>query len=221
MRMSPKGLPNGYEKLMTYWSCKYGNKACISEGVKQFSKWRLTRNNLILKTPNAYCSGIYDGGKEEWDFLWMVYEATTDPTETAHILDALGCSRDKEILKGYLLKVIEDDVQIRKHELERVFVAVSKNVGVDLSVDFLVENFEIINARYTSKSIAAVISGLASDIGSKEKAIQMKEFLQDREEQLSPSKRAVEKAIETIDSNLEWSEAFLPVIESWLAQNYS
>ncbi|XP_046387284.1 aminopeptidase N-like [Ischnura elegans] len=130
----------------------------------------------ILKTPNAYCSGIYDGGKEEWDFLWMVYEATTDPTETAHILDALGCSRDKEILKGYLLKVIEDDVQIRKHELERVFVAVSKNVGVDLSVDFLVENFEIINARYTSKSIAAVISGLASDIGSKEKAIQGAEY---------------------------------------------
>jgi hypothetical protein len=42
---------------------------------------------------------LEDGGEEEWNFLWERYQESIITTEQVTILSALGCTKDKELLK--------------------------------------------------------------------------------------------------------------------------
>lgn len=47
----------------------------------------------------VYCTAIRHGNKEDWDYLWSMYEASNVNAEQVTILNALGCSRDEDKLK--------------------------------------------------------------------------------------------------------------------------
>lgn len=55
-------------------------------------------------SPNAraavYCTAIREGSQDTWEFLWEEYRSTNFASEKKIILDALGCSSDKERLNS-------------------------------------------------------------------------------------------------------------------------
>lgn len=55
-------------------------------------------------SPNAraavYCTAIREGNQEKWEFLWEKYRSANFASEKKIILDALGCSSDKETLNS-------------------------------------------------------------------------------------------------------------------------
>ena len=47
----------------------------------------------------VYCSAIGNGDEAEWDFGWERYKNSNVATEKDLLLTALGCSKQKWILK--------------------------------------------------------------------------------------------------------------------------
>lgn len=91
-----------------------------------------------------YCTAIKYGDQKEWDFAWERFQRTTVSSEKEILLSALGCSREAWILTRYLERSLTDEYGIRKHDLFRVFAAVSSNVlGQPIAFNFIRLKWEI------------------------------------------------------------------------------
>lgn len=79
----------------------------------------------------------------EWDFAWERFQKTTVSSEKEILLSALGCSRETWILNRYLDMSITESSGIRKHDVFRVFAAVSGNVmGEPIAFNFIRNNWQ-------------------------------------------------------------------------------
>lgn len=91
----------------------------------------------------VYCTAIKYGDQTEWDFAWERYQKTTVSSEKEILLSAMGCSRETWILMRFLERSLTDDYGIRKHDVFRVFHAVSGNVlGQPIVFHFIRKNWE-------------------------------------------------------------------------------
>ena len=46
----------------------------------------------------VYCTGISDGGEEEWDFLYQQYKSSNVAAEKSRVLTALACTKEVFLL---------------------------------------------------------------------------------------------------------------------------
>lgn len=60
-----------------------------------FFFYRIISPNL---KSTVYCTGIAEGGEDEWNFTWEQYLSSDLASEKATILSALGCSKEVWIL---------------------------------------------------------------------------------------------------------------------------
>ena len=79
--------------------------------------------------------------------MFALYENSTDQSERTDILDALGCSPDRTILKKYMAKTIEP---MSKVPVNAAFDAICTGSasGIDVVFDFIVANHDAILAMY-------------------------------------------------------------------------
>lgn len=90
----------------------------------------------------VYCTAIKYGDQIEWDFAWERYQRTTVSSEKEILLSAMGCSRETWILMRFLERSLTDEYGIRKHDVFRVFHAVSGNVlGQPIVFHFIRKNW--------------------------------------------------------------------------------
>lgn len=91
----------------------------------------------------VYCTAIKYGDQNEWDFAWERYQKTTVSSEKEILLSAMGCSRETWILMRFLERSLTDEYGIRKHDVFRVFHAVSGNVlGQPIVFHFIRKNWQ-------------------------------------------------------------------------------
>lgn len=91
----------------------------------------------------VYCTAIRQGDQQEWDFAWDRFQKTSVSSEKEILLSALGCSRETWILARYLEMSMSDAHGIRKHDVFRVFAAVSGNVmGESIAFNFIRDNWQ-------------------------------------------------------------------------------
>lgn len=104
----------------------------------------------------------------DWDFLWSAFENTTLSTEQVTILAALGCPSNKTVLDQYVFhlvqswdncqiviscrylnKTLTDDSGVRSQDYAAVFSAVysGSSTGVDVALDFFIDNYDAISTR--------------------------------------------------------------------------
>lgn len=86
----------------------------------------------------VYCTAIKHGDQIEWEFAWERFQKTSVSSEKELLLTALGCTRETWLLTRYLKMSLDDRFGIRKHDVFRVFVAVSGNViGQPIAFNFI------------------------------------------------------------------------------------
>ncbi|XP_071443368.1 uncharacterized protein [Hetaerina americana] len=190
--------------MLLPWACKYQHKDCIEEATKMFSEWKQNPTQSVpasLKS-TVYCYGMASEGKEGWDFLWERYKSASVASEQALIMGALGCSKDKATLERYLQETIAEDSSIRRQDRASVFAAVySRTNGLDIALNFMIDKFEDIRVKYTSKSIGQLLKGISSRISSKQQILKMRKFLISYEGLLGDAERSAKQAIQTMESN--------------------
>lgn len=83
------------------WACKMDHPDCLN---KSHNHLLAHMDKPELKIPPnlhnvVYCTGLKHGDKKEWDFLWQKYLKSHLSSEATILLNALGCSKNPEILR--------------------------------------------------------------------------------------------------------------------------
>ncbi|CAG2063537.1 unnamed protein product, partial [Timema podura] len=169
-------------------------------------------------TSVTYCTSLRHGGETEWEYLWQKYLTSTVSTEQVLLLSALGCTTQETLINRYLTLSITEDSGIRKQDAASVFSAVYSNVGgIDLAFNFLTENYESISQFYGGmNSIGNIITGIATRLSTQEQADRLGQFIESHQDNLGSALLASQRALETVQENLNWLDTNGEKILSWL-----
>ncbi|KAJ8921488.1 hypothetical protein NQ315_003106 [Exocentrus adspersus] len=198
--------------LALTWSCRLGNEDCIQEMQALFNQYKSSgvRPDKNLRSI-VYCNALrYSNTSEDWDFLWEVYTSSDLATELVTIISALGCTRNESIQRRYLNLSITEGSGIRTQDALSVFSSVYSGSarGVDITFDFLVENYEAIAARYNSmNSVGNLIRGIAERFTEEFQVSKLKDFIE-TENLPEPFRIAANEALETAETNIKWLDNF-------------
>lgn len=86
------------------------------------------------------CAAVRDANAKTWDELYAKYMAS----EENALENALGCSSDAAILKGYLTKAIDNSVNSTTRDAIFNSVTVNTANGVNVALDFVLNNADAI-----------------------------------------------------------------------------
>lgn len=86
------------------WMCDLGHDECRTKALTKLRNWQSNESAPIALDLQAsmFCGAIRLANETEWQFLYSQYEEAADGTDTdlrSRILNALGCSENKEILE--------------------------------------------------------------------------------------------------------------------------
>nr|CAD7587583.1 unnamed protein product [Timema genevievae] len=203
------------------WACTFDHEGCVSNATQHFAQMMADPDNYIIPadlTSVTYCTSLRHGGETEWEYLWQKYLTSTVSTEQVLLLSALGCTTQETLINRYLTLSITKDSGIRKQDAASVFSAVYSNVGgIDLAFNFLTENYESISQFYGGmNSIGNIITGIATRLSTQEQADRLGQFIESHQDNLGSALLASQRALETVQENLNWLDTNGEKILSWL-----
>nr|ADK11712.1 aminopeptidase N [Sitophilus oryzae] len=195
------------------WACSLGNSDCVNTAVELFKNYTETsiRPNKNLRSI-AYCYGLkYSADiNSDWNFLWNAYLNTSLSTEQATVLAALGCTSNETILNGYLNKTLNDNSGVRSQDYASVFSAVyqKSDIGVDFTLDFYINNFNLILQRYTSVNAAGNILKKIAELITTESQFKKLENFIATDAVNSTIREAAAVAKSSAENNLAWVNTY-------------
>ncbi|EFN87053.1 Aminopeptidase N [Harpegnathos saltator] len=212
-----------HKEMILQWACKLGNPNCIEESINWFRAWRQNIINGI--PPNAkaaaYCAAIKNGTSGDWNFLWNKYLETNFASEKLVIINALGCSRDPDVLDNYLKKVFNDGnkgVVFRKKDVPTVFASVygSSQLGINVTLDFIRHNLQNLHDYYGNwddvRELAANAASHISDVTVYNKLT----YLHAVKPDVFP-KHLVQPVYDTVADNIDWYETHGKSFGLWIS----
>ncbi|XP_015184597.1 PREDICTED: uncharacterized protein LOC107070683 [Polistes dominula] len=207
-------------------ACKFDHEQCVSNSLEFFQNWiNATSNNRI--EPNqrsaAYCMGILHGDSEDWENLWNHYKTSKVVSEQVVVLNALGCSKDVDILEQYLRYAITpyEVFRIRKQDSTSVYSAVysSSIIGINTVLDFVDKNHDLMAQYYGSyDTIASILSGLSRYLSTDE-LINKFEKLINKHTEFSKINKSLTNSLELAKYELNWYKNNVDHIISWINDN--
>ncbi|KAG5892307.1 hypothetical protein JTB14_023487 [Gonioctena quinquepunctata] len=201
------------EALIQEWACKLGQEDCLSYAkatFQDFKKSGRAPDTNIRETVFCYGLKTSDHVKEDFRFLFNVFQNATSSNEQNVILVALGCAENSEILQKYLLLTITENSTIRQQDYSTVFATVytHNKVGVDVALSFLDKNFSKIEASYGGINVlSSLVTGLANKLTTKRQIKELRKILEDHKDS-EQIKIIAKKAEEVITRNQEWKKVY-------------
>ncbi|KAK9737306.1 Peptidase M1 N-terminal domain [Popillia japonica] len=206
--------------LTLQWACELGLEDCVTEADKLFKD--LVDNGADIN-PNirstVYCSALRQAETDTyWNFLWERYQNSRLATEQSIILTALGCSKDEDILKQYLLYSIDSNY-IRKQDANTVFSAnTSKTL---LTFEFLKEHVEdVVNYYEGMNALSSIVTGVADRLTTEALITEFEAFIDEYRSILKDAAVTGDTAIESARANLQWVESNQEELHNWLFDTY-
>lgn len=87
------------------------------------------------------------GKASEFDFIWNLFNSSTDAAERKFYLRSIGCIEDKEILTRFISEVLESDISGNGNdEWITIIEAVYRNgpIGMKVAQRFLRDEYNFI-----------------------------------------------------------------------------
>lgn len=214
------------QMLVLAWACDLRHEDCIVYSTRLFNEWMENPDevNRIIN-PNlrstVYCSAIAEGDVKEWSFAWNQYLRPNSRSEKLRLLNALGCSRNSEMLLKYLDLAFAENGDISKADALRVFASVAKRpAGKEVAWKFLWNNVRrIIYLFESSTHLAEMIEAVSDSFSSEEQKLQLVSLEEDISEVFDEySSLLVSRSIQKVADNIAWRENNYDVILQWLEE---
>lgn len=119
-----------------------------------------------------YCASLRSSNRNDFDFVWNRLLNSEDAATRNLLLTALGCSTTRQLLTGYIRSSLNStndrDIEYRAGEPLRVFNAVYQSglLGLEIAVQFLIENSQEAYSAYGSANFGNTLTGMAQRIGN-------------------------------------------------------
>ncbi|KAM7359496.1 uncharacterized protein ACRADG_013108 [Cochliomyia hominivorax] len=202
------------------WICKFGHAECISKAKSYFNK-NLKSDPVPANIRSVvYCSAMREGNEQDFNKLYNKYKTETVATEETLILNSMGCVKDEKLVERYFNMVVSDDVrrQDKTSALSSLYSENNENVEpvfdlVDKNIDKLADSL----GGYSS--VASVVSNIASRFTTKNQLDKLKSFNSRHSNKLGASVSTLERAVKTVEFNLNWSDKKLGTIKTFLREH--
>jgi aminopeptidase N len=200
-------------------ACVYNHAECLQQAALQFPHLFDNSSQVDVNLRSvAYCHGIALGGVVEWRRAFERYRQSNLATEQSMILSALGCPRDAFLLTEYLHLALAE-VELRRQDFATVVVAVARNRnGQQLAWDFVRHNWDIISQRFTTFSLANIVTGVTESFSTPTQLQELREFIAAQQGSLGAAERAAQQAVEATEANVAWRGANELDVTVWLQQ---
>ncbi|XP_058825932.1 aminopeptidase N-like [Topomyia yanbarensis] len=176
-------------QIIATWACRIGTTDCLAKmktALKQTVELNVPIHPDIASI--VYCYGLQDAGQTEFIWLYERLLASKNQAERSLLIDSLGCSKNKEFLKAFLMTSIGSGATFNFLETERTRIVSAvysaSRIGVDALIEFLsdetiidefidrlgkgvVENAVInIASRTNNDAEMQLLNGLLSKLGN-------------------------------------------------------
>lgn len=154
------------------WACISGEQNCLNDTT--------TRVQEVLEDPSAeieanvratiYCNGLRHGNRNDFDRMWMRFNITNDATTRRTLISGMGCMQDSLIQMHNLGMTLYEDNTYTRAERPRVLQAVYNTgglSGVESSIQFIDENYDIIDGLYGDNAIRNNLYSMAGKVTTK------------------------------------------------------
>lgn len=163
----------------------------------------------------VYCTAIAHGNQTVWDLFWNRFTSTNVATEQVLILSALGCTKNKDTLTGYLERIIGDGVRLQ--DKTTAFTATYNEHPENLQtvLDYVLANHQRIAQAFDSTgNVASILSNLASRFTTDAQIEQLRSF----RTTTSPyaTSAALQTAINDAEFNQVWAKKHVPEIVEYM-----
>ncbi|XP_076637043.1 uncharacterized protein LOC143349583 [Colletes latitarsis] len=210
-------------ELILTWVCKFNDTKCVDTSKNLFANWRQAERNTV--SPNArpavYCTALKHGSNEDWRFLWAQYLKTDFASEKKIILDALGCTLNKELLYEYIENALNVNYtsNIRKQDVGAALASVynAGQFGLDVMLDYLLENYEQVHKYYGEwESVGELFLKVASRFSTKSQITKLQNFADTKKESITSISSVLDRALAAANKNYNWYSSNYKQIDSWL-----
>lgn len=201
--------------------CHAESPRCISWAQEQFKKWTTQLNYELNPIPARLRRVVYStilryGGRNEYNFLWKVYENTTDPAVKSAILTNLGKVSDASLLHLLLENSL---TTIPIQYTTEIWNGMGIQCRYRTCYEFILSNWNRVYATYANKSqflLPYVLKGAFGAISTDADLNRFIEFIQTHSYQLKGVFQTIEEVIDTAEVAIAWKQQHMKKIESWL-----
>ncbi|XP_048007483.1 aminopeptidase N-like [Leguminivora glycinivorella] len=211
-----------HRNIMLDFNCRYGNQDCLdkaSELLQQFRENPSQRLNPDIQT-TVYCSGLRGGDEDNFNFLWQLFEASTDSSEQTILLNAMGCTGNEDIRQNYLNQVIDDSSPVREQDKHTIVVSVinSSPQGMEAALDFVIQHWPEIQPRVQGLTgTTSILNAFASRLTTQAHLDKINELVTRHQAILTAGEQASIGAIrENVAASIAWSTDNYARVNSWL-----
>ncbi|XP_055585540.1 aminopeptidase N-like [Uranotaenia lowii] len=217
------------KQTISTWACIVDHKDCL-----QLTKEALTNEavNEVMVNPDVasvvYCYGLREAGETEYRYLYQRIYRTQNWAYRLSIIDALGCSLNKEFLKAFLLTAVSPngagvEINYKAAERERIVQSVyfGSRVGVDALIEFLMDPKMIDEfiARIGTDALNNAIRNIAFQTNSLGELDKLNQLLVSLGSRLTDE--AINAARATAQKNLDWQGSSEGLLTSELVAEYA
>ncbi|KAK9711566.1 ERAP1-like C-terminal domain [Popillia japonica] len=201
------------------WTGKFGNEACREVGLQRIREWAQDQGKSI--SPNLQraltCTGLRIAEQSDWDFIFDRYVNEPEALKNIDLLLALGCSENIEILDRFLDRILDSNSDLRSEH--RIIALSSICYSGKFGRDYLIYNYITNNwTKVTSGSLTT------SQIASAMRHIAVRSSTEQQYKDLDAFGQQVgynfTDALNTIRSNMNWSNQHMPAILNWFNKMY-
>jgi len=129
------------------WACQAHLEACIDDTSAKFTElMELDRVGFSNDHETSiFCNGILMADRVEFDFMWNLYNHSSDNSRRSFYLRSMGCIESDEILTRFIGTILESPhIDNTNNEWLTIITAVYSNgpIGLGVAVKFLRDNYD-------------------------------------------------------------------------------
>ncbi|XP_035785973.1 aminopeptidase N-like [Anopheles albimanus] len=199
-------------QTISSWACRLDHPDCLARTkallATEASGGAKVHPDLATVT---YCYGMRTAGEQEYQYVYRKMMNSKNLAERTMLIDALGCSWNKEYLKALIMTAIgNSEINYRDDERRRVVQAVYS--GSRAGVDTLIEFFS--DAQLTREFVSGLgqsvlnsaLSAIASRTNNAAELVQLNTLLTTLGDSITPT--TATNVRNSAQTNLDWVNGF-------------
>ncbi|XP_047448476.1 endoplasmic reticulum aminopeptidase 1b [Mugil cephalus] len=201
------------------FACVRNYAPCVTKATQLFKQWKDSDGNMSL--PVDVTMAVFVIGARTpagWDFLFEKYRHSLQMSVKSRMKVAMAVSPLKDKLKWMMEQSLHGEV-MKTQDLPDVVVSISKNChGYELAWDFLRANWNTLIKKFDlgSSTISHMVTGVTNQYSTREMLDEIRSFFGSLTEETGSEMRCIQQSYETIEENIRWMDANVPLLQAWL-----
>ncbi|CAK1546292.1 unnamed protein product [Leptosia nina] len=199
------------------WECMVEAPRCLNWAKTEFHQWMSHPENNTI--PSYLRSLVYNvavkhGGREEFFFLWEVFQNSTDPAVKNLIITNLPSTRQESLITFLLEKSLSE---IPKQYAATVWGA-DPPEGTRITQNFLIQNFDTVYRVFNdldSFTFSSILSMVFGFIAENDELDKLKQFVMQNKNRLVPMSQTLQMIVDTATLRIDWIRTHSRGINDW------